>query len=76
MMGLPVSTALLWWYWPEAHGFVLNPLGIFLIGTATLCDVVYPFVLRHVRLSEKVLPDGRIVAGAGIGEGAEEKKRQ
>lgn len=68
-----MTTVLLWWYWPEAHGFVLHPLGIFIIGTATCCDIAYPFVLAHVRSTERVLPDGTVVAGE---ENANDKKRQ
>ncbi|KAH8706354.1 hypothetical protein BGZ61DRAFT_219710 [Ilyonectria robusta] len=73
LMGLPVTTVLLWWYWPEAHGFVLHPLGVFIIGTATCCDIAYPFVLAHVRSTERILPDGTVVAGE---ENANDKKRQ
>lgn len=61
-MGLPVACTLLWWYWPEAHGFVLHPLGVFLIGSATFCDIVYPFVLCYVRTTEKTLVDGTVVS--------------
>lgn len=75
MMGLPVTTILLWWYWPEAHGFVFHPLGIVLIGTSIVCDIAYPFLLQHVRLTERVLPDGSVVAGETV-EVAAEKKQQ
>lgn len=61
-MGLPVTCGLLWWYWPEAHGFVWHPLGVFFIGTAVCCDVAYPFVLGHVQSTERVLADGSVAA--------------
>lgn len=63
-MGLPVTSILLWWYWPEAHGYVLNPMSIFMIATVTACDIAYPFLLAHVRSTEEVLSDGTVVAGA------------
>ncbi|KAH6897343.1 hypothetical protein B0T10DRAFT_182840 [Thelonectria olida] len=75
LMGLPVTCGLLWWYWPEAHGFVWHPLGVFFIGTAACCDIAYPFVLAHVRSTERVLADGSVVAGEE-NEVAVEKKRQ
>lgn len=73
-MGLPVSCGLLWWYWPEAHGFIFHPLSIIIVGTATICDIAYPFVLAHVRATERILPDGSVVSGES-GEAAEEKRK-
>ena len=64
-MGWIAPSALLWWYWPEAHGFFVHPFGVFLAITCTGCDVVYPFILAHVRKTEQRLPDGRLVAGTG-----------
>lgn len=52
----------MWWYWPEAHGYVGSRLAVFLWGVAIACDLIYPFVLRSVRRSELVLPDGRLAA--------------
>jgi hypothetical protein len=52
-MGLPGSSLLLWWYWPEAHGYVWQPLSVIFIGTGIACDVAYPFVLAHVRRVEQ-----------------------
>ncbi|KAF4973254.1 hypothetical protein FSARC_409 [Fusarium sarcochroum] len=74
VMGLPITCVLLWWYWPEAHGFVLHPLGLFLIGTSILCDLAYPFLLAYVRTTERILPDGSLVAGDYLTEA--EKKQQ
>lgn len=73
-IGLPISTIILWWHWPEAHGFVLHPLSIILIGTGLVCDIAYPFLLAHVRTTERVLPDGMIISGYEA-TSAEEKKR-
>jgi hypothetical protein len=75
-MGLPVTNILLWWYWPEAHGFVWHPLSIIIVGTGILCDVAYPFVLAHVRATERVLADGSIVSGDDSGGEAGQKKRR
>ncbi len=62
-MGLPVCCVLLWWHWPEAHGFVFHPLSVIILGTTFACDIAYPFLLAHVRKTELVLPNGMIVAG-------------
>jgi hypothetical protein len=62
IFGLGVCNAILWHYWPEAHGYFVNPLGMFLCGTALLCDLVYPFALWQVRKTEVALPDGRLVS--------------
>ncbi|KAH8759819.1 hypothetical protein F5883DRAFT_465559 [Diaporthe sp. PMI_573] len=62
IFGLGVCNAILWHYWPEAHGYFVNPLGMFICGTALLCDLVYPFALWQVRKTEVALPDGRLVS--------------
>ncbi len=74
-MGLSINVGLLWWYWPEAHGYIFHPVSIIMIGTALLCDLAYPFLLAHVRTTERVLPDGTIVAGHEVAA-AEDKKRK
>lgn len=74
VMGLPVSCILLWWYWPEAHGFVFHPLALFFVGTSVLCDLAYPFLLAYVRTTERVLPDGSLADGRRLTEA--EKKHQ
>ncbi|ROV91976.1 hypothetical protein VSDG_07587 [Cytospora chrysosperma] len=66
--GLVLSNTILWHWWPEAHGYFVNPLGIFICGTALLCDVLYPFALWHVRRTEVILPDGRIVSAGKSGQ--------
>ncbi|CAI6090194.1 unnamed protein product [Clonostachys chloroleuca] len=63
-MGLPLACGLLWWYWPEAHGFIFHPVSGIIIGTSLLCDIAYPFALAYVRGTERILPDGTIVAGS------------
>lgn len=76
-MGLPVTCTLLWWYWPEAHGFVFHPVSIIIMGTTFVCDLAYPFLLAHVRKTEVVFPNGMIVAGDAAGtDAAAEKKTQ
>jgi len=62
MMGLPVTTLLLWWHWPEAHGFVLQPASCTIVGVTMICDLIYPFVLAQVQATEEMLPDGTIIA--------------
>lgn len=60
--GLGLSSAVLWYWWPEAHGYFVNPFGIFILGTAVVTDLVYPFCLWKIRQTEVVLPGGRIVS--------------
>lgn len=75
--GMILCNGLLWYYWPAAHGYFLNPFGIFLCGTALVCDAIYPFLLYQVRKTEIILPDGRCVAGPDRGPSAKvaEKKK-
>ncbi|KAI1097131.1 hypothetical protein F4804DRAFT_328531 [Jackrogersella minutella] len=61
LCGLGFCNGLLWWYWPEAHSYFLQPMSIFMCGLSLLCDIVYPFVLRRVRQTERVMFDGRLV---------------
>lgn len=63
ILGLIGSSALLWFYWPEAHGYFTHPFAVFLMATCVGCDAAYPFVLARVRATERELPDGRLVAG-------------
>jgi hypothetical protein len=58
-----VTNGLLWWYWPEAHGFWASPFGIFICGLSFLCDTAFGVVLWEVRKTERTLPDGRLVRG-------------
>lgn len=60
-----LCSGLLWWYWPAAHGYFVNPFAIFLCGLALGCDIIYPVVLYKVRGQEIVLPDGRCEAREG-----------
>jgi hypothetical protein len=61
---LYAAQALMWWYWPEAHGFFVNPVAVWLMSLCMLSDIVYPFVLARVRRTERVMPDGSIVCGS------------
>lgn len=67
IFGMGVCNAILWHYWPEAHGYFVNPLGMFINGTSLLCDLVYPFALWQVRKTEVTLPDGRLVSREKFG---------
>ncbi|KAK3376482.1 hypothetical protein B0T24DRAFT_550162 [Lasiosphaeria ovina] len=66
LFGLVLCNVLMWWYWPEAHGFIVSPFAVFLWATAIACDVAYPLVLWQVRRLEQVLPDGRVIAGGSL----------
>lgn len=63
IFGMGVCSAILWHYWPEAHGYFVNPLGMFITSTALLCDLIYPLALWQIRKTEVALPDGRLVSG-------------
>lgn len=43
----------------------MSPFAIVLLGTALVCDLIYPVIFARIRRSERVLPDGRKVAGQG-----------
>jgi hypothetical protein len=62
LVGLVIDPLFMWWYWPSAHAYMVEPLAISLWSSALLCDLIYPFVLRQVRASERMLPDGRLVS--------------
>ncbi|KAK0630398.1 hypothetical protein B0T17DRAFT_616058 [Bombardia bombarda] len=64
LSGLVLCNVLMWWYCPEAHGFIFNPFAVFLWGAAVVCDIVYPFLLWQVRRTEIILPDGRLMSGS------------
>lgn len=61
-VGLGGSSAILWYWWPEAHGYFTNPFAMFLLGTAMLADLIYPICMWRVRQTEVVLEGGRIVS--------------
>ena len=63
-LGLVLDNVVMWWYWPEPHGYIVSPQGVLLWGTAMACDGVYPFLLWRVRRSELILPNGRVTQGA------------
>ncbi|KAH6640069.1 hypothetical protein BKA67DRAFT_528325 [Truncatella angustata] len=63
LSGMGFCNGVLWWYWPEAHGYWVSPLGIFICGCSLAADTVYPFLLHSVRKHEVQLPDGRLVRG-------------
>ena len=41
----------------------MNPFAVLLCATALVCDLMYPFIFASIRKSEKVLEDGRKIAG-------------
>lgn len=68
MFGMGATNGLLWWYWPEAHGFWTSPFSVFICGLSFICDALFGVVLCGVRKTERRLPDGRLVRGGGEGE--------
>lgn len=63
LFGLVLDNLLMWWYWPDGYSWMVHPFGVFLWGTSIACDIVYPFILHHVRQSEVQLPDGSLMRG-------------
>lgn len=69
-MGFHGYYAWVWYVWPEAHAYFMSVAGIMLWGTALIADLVYGVMFVGVRRSERILADGRRVAG---GQGKEKK---
>jgi hypothetical protein len=44
----------------------MSPFAVVLWVTALISDLIYPFLFAQIRKSERVLPDGRKVAGDNI----------
>lgn len=44
----------------------MSPFAVVLWVTALISDLIYPFAFAQIRKSERVLPDGRKVAGDNI----------
>lgn len=61
--GLVLCNLVMWWYWPEAHEFIVSPLAAAVWGTSLACDAAYPFLLWRVRRTERILPNGQVVRG-------------
>lgn len=53
----------------------MSPFAVFLWATSLICDCLYPYVLWHIKNTEKVLGDGRKVAGNKM-EHHDEKRKQ
>jgi len=53
----------LWYMWPEAHYYFMNPVAIVMWSTSILADIVFAVFFARFRTTEVVLPDGRKIAG-------------
>ena len=76
VFGMPICNGILWYWWPEAHGYYVNPFGIFLLSITFASDLIYPFLLWKVRGTEKELPDGRLVSGELYAQDAQEGRKK
>ena len=63
------------WVLPSASSYLFNanllryfmsPFAVVLWITALVCDLVYPFVFAQTRKTERLLPDGRRIAGDSV----------
>ncbi|KAF2821966.1 phospholipase D/nuclease [Ophiobolus disseminans] len=59
LSGLNLNYGYCWWVWPEAHGYVANPIAVVMMVTWVLADLAYLFALYAVKQTEVVLPSGR-----------------
>jgi len=46
--------------------YFMSPFAVALWVTALICDLVYPIIFAQVRKTERLLPDGRRVAGDSV----------
>ncbi|KAK4998013.1 hypothetical protein LTR66_002684 [Elasticomyces elasticus] len=56
-----------WYFWREAHEYVMSPFAMFLWVSSVVCDCAYPYALWRIKKTEKVLPDGRKVHARDTG---------
>ncbi|KAI4674862.1 uncharacterized protein J4E84_010303 [Alternaria hordeiaustralica] len=47
--GLTVNYGYVWWVWPEAHGYYVNPISVVMMVTWILADLGYLVVFRNVQ---------------------------
>jgi hypothetical protein len=46
--GLNLNYIYCWWVWPEAHGYVANPIAIVMMVTWVIADLAYLVILYNV----------------------------
>ncbi|KAI4938772.1 uncharacterized protein J4E92_000053 [Alternaria infectoria] len=56
--GLTVNYGYVWWVWPEAHGYYVNPMSVVMMVTWILADLGYLVVFRNVQRTGGVV-DGK-----------------
>ena len=61
LVGLNCNYLWLWWAWPEAHEYFVNPVAVCLLVTWVVADVAYFFVLVDVKKKEMITRDGKKV---------------
>lgn len=70
IVGLWVNYSWAWYWWPEAHPYVVSEPSIFFFGVSMLSDLIYAPVLWRTRATEKTLADGSKVAGDAQPDGS------
>ena len=53
VFGLYVNFGVVWWWWTEAHGYFMSPLGVWLWGGSLVLDIMYGWTLWTVKRREK-----------------------
>jgi hypothetical protein len=66
LIGINWNFLWLWWAWPEAHGYFVNPFAICMLLTWVAADVAYLLVLIEIKKTEVVLDDGAKVRGGMV----------
>ncbi|KAF1918564.1 hypothetical protein BDU57DRAFT_203805 [Ampelomyces quisqualis] len=62
LFGLNFNYTYCWWVWPEAHGYLANPIAVVMMVTWVLVDLAYLVVRYNVGVS---LPSNKPTARSG-----------
>ena len=53
ILGLYLNFGVMWWWWTEAHGYVMSALGVWMCGGSLLLDIMYGWTLWEVQKRER-----------------------
>jgi hypothetical protein len=66
--GLNMNYGFGWWVWPEAYGYVANPVAVVMMVTWVLADLGYLVALHGVKKLESMQAKGRKLKGGSPGD--------